>query len=40
MPVWRWAYEAHDLDPPTADGLSVVVTGWATTITDPEQVAR
>ncbi len=34
------AYEADDLDPQRRAGWSVVVTGWATTITDPEQVAR
>ncbi len=34
------AYEADDLDPQRRAGWSVVVTGWATTITDPEQIAR
>jgi hypothetical protein len=34
------AYEADDLDPLRRAGWSVVVTGWATTVTDPEQVAR
>lgn len=34
------AYEADDLDPQQRLGWSVVVTGLATTITDPEQVAR
>jgi hypothetical protein len=34
------AYEADDLDPRRRAGWSVVVTGWATTITDPEQIAR
>jgi hypothetical protein len=34
------AYEADDLDPQRRVGWSVVVTGWATTITDPEQIAR
>jgi len=34
------AYEADDLDPQRRTGWSVVVTGLATTITDPEQVAR
>lgn len=34
------AYEADGLDPARRAGWSVVVTGWATTITDPEQVAR
>jgi Pyridoxamine 5'-phosphate oxidase len=34
------AYEADDLDPQRRAGWSVVVTGWATTITDPEEVAR
>ncbi|MCV7049288.1 pyridoxamine 5'-phosphate oxidase family protein [Mycobacterium heidelbergense] len=34
------AYEADDLDPRRRAGWSVVVTGWATTITDPDQIAR
>ncbi|MDI3315315.1 MAG: pyridoxamine 5'-phosphate oxidase family protein [Mycobacterium sp.] len=34
------AYEADDLDPRRRTGWSVVVTGLASTITDPEQVAR
>ena len=34
------ACEADDLDPQQRLGWSVVVTGMATTITDPEQVAR
>lgn len=34
------AYEADHLDPQRRAGWSVVVTGWATTLTDPEQVAR
>ena len=34
------AYEADALDPQRRAGWSVVVTGWATTITDPEQIAR
>ncbi len=34
------AYEADDLDPRRREGWSVVVTGWASTITDPEQIAR
>ena len=34
------AYEADDLDPQRRAGWSVVVTGWATTITDPERIAR
>jgi len=34
------AYEADDLDPQRRLGWSVVVTGLATTITDPEQIAR
>jgi Pyridoxamine 5'-phosphate oxidase len=34
------AYEADDFDPERRAGWSVVVTGWATTITNPEQVAR
>lgn len=33
------AYEADDLDPRRRAGWSVVVTGWATTITDPQQIA-
>ena len=34
------AYEADDLDPQRRAGWSVVVTGWASMITDPEQIAR
>ncbi|MGA9674909.1 MAG: pyridoxamine 5'-phosphate oxidase family protein [Mycobacterium sp.] len=34
------AYEADSIDPQTRTGWSVVVTGRAYTITDPEQVAR
>lgn len=34
------AYEADDLDPQHRTGWSVVVTGLATTITDPDHVAR
>jgi nitroimidazol reductase NimA-like FMN-containing flavoprotein (pyridoxamine 5'-phosphate oxidase superfamily) len=34
------AYEADDLDPQQQTGWSVVVTGLATTITDPDEVAR
>jgi hypothetical protein len=34
------AYEADDLDPQRRAGWSVVLTGWATTITDPGQIAR
>ena len=34
------AYEADDLDPQQRLGWSVVVTGPATTITDPDQIAR
>ncbi len=34
------AYEADDLDPYRRAGWSVVVTGFANTITDPEQIAR
>lgn len=34
------AYEADELDPERRTGWSVVVTGWANTITDPEQIAR
>jgi nitroimidazol reductase NimA-like FMN-containing flavoprotein (pyridoxamine 5'-phosphate oxidase superfamily) len=34
------AYEADDLDPHRRLGWSVVVTGLATTVSDPEQVAR
>jgi IS4 transposase len=34
------AYEADDLDPQRRAGWSVVVTGWPTTITDPERIAR
>lgn len=34
------AYEADDLDPLRRTGWSVVVTGLATTITDPEEIAR
>jgi nitroimidazol reductase NimA-like FMN-containing flavoprotein (pyridoxamine 5'-phosphate oxidase superfamily) len=34
------AYEADSLDPRTQTGWSVVVTGRARTLTDPEQVRR
>jgi len=34
------AYEADELDAERQSGWSVVVTGVATTLTDPEQVAR
>jgi nitroimidazol reductase NimA-like FMN-containing flavoprotein (pyridoxamine 5'-phosphate oxidase superfamily) len=34
------AYEADDLDPQRRTGWSVVVIGRATTITDPDQIAR
>lgn len=34
------SYEADDLDPQRRAGWSVVLTGWATTITDPQQIAR
>lgn len=34
------AYEADDLDPQQQTGWSVVVTGLATTITDPDRIAR
>ncbi len=34
------AYEADHLDPDTHTGWSVVVTGKATTINDPEQLTR
>jgi hypothetical protein len=34
------AYEADDLDAQRRLGWSVVVTGLATTVTDPEQIAR
>lgn len=34
------AYEADDLDPQQRTGWSVVVTGLASTVTDPDQVAR
>lgn len=34
------AFEADDLDPATASGWSVVVTGRATRVTDPDQIAR
>jgi hypothetical protein len=34
------AYEADNLDPQHRTGWSVVVTGWATTICDPDQIAR
>lgn len=33
------AYEADELDPRRRAGWSVVVTGWATTITDAERIA-
>jgi hypothetical protein len=34
------AYEADSIDPQTRTGWSVVVTGHAHTITDPDQVSR
>ena len=34
------AYEADRIDPPTRTGWSVVATGLARTLTDPDQVAR
>ncbi|MEU6562731.1 pyridoxamine 5'-phosphate oxidase family protein [Nocardia nova] len=34
------AYEADRIDPTEHTGWSVVVTGFATTITDPERIAR
>ncbi len=34
------AYEADDIDPMTKTGWSVVVTGYAHTVTDPDQVLR
>ncbi|MBS4730684.1 pyridoxamine 5'-phosphate oxidase family protein [Mycobacterium sp. SM1] len=34
------AYEADDLDPRRRTGWSVVVTGLASTLTDPDQVSR
>jgi hypothetical protein len=34
------AYEADDIDPDTHLGWSVVVTGYAHLITDPEELAR
>ncbi|AGC63243.1 Pyridoxamine 5'-phosphate oxidase [Mycobacterium liflandii 128FXT] len=34
------AYEADSIDPQTRTGWSVVVTGRAYTLTDPDQVAR
>lgn len=34
------AYEADRLDPERRAGWTVAVTGWATTITDPEQLER
>ncbi len=34
------AYEVDRLDPERRAGWSVAVTGWATTITDPQQLAR
>jgi len=34
------AYEADSIDPATRTGWSVVVTGLAHTLTDPEQVLR
>jgi hypothetical protein len=34
------AYEADRIDPPTRTGWSVVATGLARTLTDPDQVSR
>jgi nitroimidazol reductase NimA-like FMN-containing flavoprotein (pyridoxamine 5'-phosphate oxidase superfamily) len=34
------AYEADDFDPRSRSGWSVVVTGWARRVADPEQVSR
>jgi nitroimidazol reductase NimA-like FMN-containing flavoprotein (pyridoxamine 5'-phosphate oxidase superfamily) len=34
------AYEADQIDPVTHQGWSVVVTGYARKVTDPEQIAR
>ena len=34
------AYEADELDPWSRSGWSVVVTGWARPVTDPERVSR
>ncbi|BBY02994.1 pyridoxamine 5'-phosphate oxidase family protein [Mycobacterium seoulense] len=34
------AYEVDRLDPERRAGWTVAVTGWATTITDPQQLAR
>jgi len=34
------AYEADDLDPQRRLGWSVVVTGWATPVSDPDQISR
>ncbi len=34
------AYEADRLDPERRAGWTVAVTGWATTVTDPQQLAR
>lgn len=34
------AYEADSIDPLTRTGWSVVVTGYARTITDPDQISR
>ena len=34
------AYEADDLDPDRQTGWSVVVTGLATMVTDPDRIAR
>jgi hypothetical protein len=34
------AYEADDFDSRSRSGWSIVVTGWARRITDPEQVSR
>ena len=34
------AYEVDRLDPERRAGWSVAVTGWATTLTDPQQLAR
>jgi nitroimidazol reductase NimA-like FMN-containing flavoprotein (pyridoxamine 5'-phosphate oxidase superfamily) len=34
------AYEADDLDPKRRTGWSVVITGWATPLSNPEQISR